>query len=319
MRGDVQRWFDRRTWREIPAAADLVGRKAGTTISVVLPALNEAATIGPIVESVAAELVERVPLVDELLVIDSGSDDDTAAVAAAAGADVVRAADVLPELGTAAGKGEALWKGVAAASGDLVVFLDADLRDFDARWVNGLVAPLLAEPEVQLVKAAYDRTLLGPDGVLHPTGGGRVTELVARPLIATHWPSLAGLAQPLAGEYAGRRALFERLPFVTGYGVELAMLLDTLALVGLDAIAQVDLGRRVHRNRPDTDLGRMAAALQLTALVRRGVVSAAQVELTQFSRDDDGALVPQGSVIGAGERPPLVSIPAYADRTPRTA
>jgi glycosyltransferase involved in cell wall biosynthesis len=170
MRWDVQRWFDRRTWREIPEAADLVGRKAGATVSVVLPALNEAATIGPIVHAVATELVGRVPLVDELLVIDSGSDDDTAAVAAEAGADVVRAADVLPELGNATGKGEALWKGVAASSGDLVVFLDADLRDFDARWVSGLVAPLLAEPEVQLVKAAYDRTLLGPDGVLQPTG-----------------------------------------------------------------------------------------------------------------------------------------------------
>ena len=319
MRGDVQRWFDRRTYRQIPDAAELQARKAGTTVSVVLPALNEAATIGPIVAAVAAELIERVPLVDELVVVDSGSDDGTAALAAAAGADVVLGADVLPATGAARGKGEALWKGVAATSGDLVVFLDADLREFDARWVCGLVAPLLADPDVQLVKAAYDRTLLGPDGRLHPTGGGRVTELVARPLLAAHWPALTGLVQPLGGEYSGRRTLFERLPFVTGYGVELAMLVDTLALAGLDAIAQVDLGRRVHRNRTDEDLGRMAAALQLTALARRGIVSAAQIALTQFARDGDGALTAEESVIHASERPPLVSLPEYAEREPRTA
>ena len=210
------------------------------------------------------------------------------------------------------GKGEALWKGLAASSGDLVVFLDADLAEFDARWVCGLLTPLLVEPEVQLVKAAYDRTLRRPDGTLAPTGGGRVTELVARPLLAAHWPQLTGLAQPLAGEYAGRRSLLERLPFVTGYGVELGMLVDTLELAGMDAIAQVDLGRRVHRNRDDETLGLTAAALQLTALVRSGAEPTEPLDLVQFGRDASGALTPRSTEMTLAERPPLITVPEYA-------
>jgi glucosyl-3-phosphoglycerate synthase len=320
MRRDVHRWFRRRTWHSYPEPADLLERRSGVTVSVVLPALNEAATLGPIVSAVRRDLMETVPLVDELLVVDSGSSDGTAGVAAAAGARVVHVDDVFPEWEALPGKGEALWKGLAASSGDLVVFLDADLAEFDAGWVCGLLTPLLMEPEVQLVKAAYDRTLRRPNGTLAPTGGGRVTELVARPLLSTHWPQLTGLAQPLAGEYAGRRSLLERLPFITGYGVELGMLVDTLELAGMDAIAQVDLGRRVHRNRDDEALGRTAAALQLTALARSGATHAdtahshadESLDLVQFSRDAGGALEPRSTSMTLSERPPLITVPSYA-------
>jgi len=238
MRSDVQEWFATRTssgqdW----SRHRLASLKGSTRVSVVLPARDEAATVGAIVETLRRELVEQVPLVDELLVIDSGSEDSTAAVAHAAGARVVRQADVLPRLGDRPGKGEALWKSLLVASGDLIVFVDADLRDFDEQFVVGLLGPLLTDPGIDFVKAFYDRPLTNGDQVL-PAGGGRVTELVARPLLNLHWPGAAGFVQPLAGEYAGRRTLLEQLPFVSGYGVEIGMLIDVLEEHGLDAMAQ---------------------------------------------------------------------------------
>lgn len=313
MRPDVRRWFDRRTSAaaDWPAAA-LLERKGQATVSVVLPALDEQATVGPIVDTLRRELVEAVPLIDELVVMDSGSTDDTAATAAAAGALVVAAADVLAHLGTVPGKGDVLWKSLFATTGDLVVFVDADLEDFGAHMVTGLLGPLLSDPATAFVKAAYDRPL-GVDA----TGGGRVTELVARPLLNLYWPELAGFVQPLAGEYAGRRSALEAVPFVSGYGVELALLVDLLGLVGLDGLAQVDLGRRVHRNRPDAALAPMASAIWQTALgrldqdgrlvARDGLSSA----LTRFGRDGAGEWVPETADVGVSERPPMATVAGY--------
>ncbi|MFL6139828.1 MAG: glucosyl-3-phosphoglycerate synthase [Frankiaceae bacterium] len=324
MRPDVRRWFERRT----SAAADwplatLLDAKhrrdtGPLTVSVVLPALDEARTIGPIVEAIHGELVAGCGLVDELVVIDSGSGDGTASVAAAAGATVLAHQDVLPELGTRDGKGEALWKSLHATTGDVLVFVDADLLDFDARFVTGLLGPLLTDPAVGFVKATYDRALDTGATVL-PAGGGRVTELVARPLLDLHWPRLAGFVQPLAGEYAGRRDVLERLPFVCGYGVELAMLIDLLDLVGLDALAQVDLGRRAHRNRDDAALGRMAAAIWCTALGRLtsegrlSMTTGPAPALTQFERAD-GGYAAVTTEVEVHERPPMLSVPGYARR-----
>jgi glucosyl-3-phosphoglycerate synthase len=308
-------WFERRTWDAAVDLDALLARKQAQAlrVSVVLPARNEAATIGGIVRAVCRDL-RAIGLVDEVLVVDSHSVDDTAAVARAAGAVVVRQGDVFPEAGDRPGKGEAMWKALAVAEGDLLVFLDADLEEFDSRYVPRLLAPLLLDPGVHLVKGMYERPLPAGAGFL-PSGGGRVTELVARPLINAFWPELADLAQPLAGEYAARRRTLERVPFVSGYGVELGLLVDLLDLVGLDAIAQVDLGRRLHRHQSDEALGRMAMEIQLTAyrrLERQGRIVSAEpptTRLTQFRRGR-GAFDPYEVDIDTAERPPLAELTA---------
>ncbi len=319
MRPDARRWFERRTYPEPgPGAAELLARKGGHRVSVVLPALNEEATVGPIVAAVVTELVERVPLVDEVVVMDPGSTDATARVAAEAGAVVVAEADVLPGHGRHPGKGEALWKSLHVTEGDLVVFVDADLTDFHAGFVTGLLAPLLAEPEVSFVKGCYDRPLARTDGSVSPTGGGRVTELAARPLLDLLWPALAGVVQPLGGEYAGRRSLLERLPFSLGYAVELGLLLDALELVGLDGLAQADLGRRSHRHHDDATLGRMSAAILAAGLERAGLEPAGPA-LVQFVRDASGGFAPEVSPVARGQRPPMCTVPEYTARRARAS
>ncbi len=273
---------------------DLVAAKAssGATTSVCLPARDEAGTIGAIVALVVGH-----PLVDEVLVVDDHSTDGTAEAAAAEGATVVRAADVLPEHGEGPGKGQALWKAVAASRGDLVAFCDADVRDFDARFVVGLLGPLLADPDVDFVKAFYQRP---GDG--HPRGGGRVTEHVARPVLHLLFPGLADVVQPLSGEFAGRRTLLESLPFVEGYGVDLGLLVDVTRAVGVERVVQVDLGRRIHRNRPLSELGPMAAVVLQTALRRAGIDVPAEIVL---ERPDDEPVA-----LRFGERPPLGTLRA---------
>ena len=291
-----------------------MARKAGQRVSVVLPALNESATVGAIVATIRRHWVERVALVDEIVVIDPGSTDGTAKVAERAGAVVVPGRYVLAGYGSSLGKGEALWKSLYVTDGDVIAFLDADLREFDPDYVPRLLAPLLTDPSVVLVKGFYDRPLHPEGGPARAAGGGRVTELVARPLIALHWPALSGVVQPLAGEYAARRALLERLPFVTGYGVELGLLIDALRTAGLDALSQVDLGRRIHRNQDDAALGRMAAALQLTALSRLGRPAPANLALTQYGRSSAGVVEPATSIVHVAERPPMLTVPEYAAR-----
>ncbi|MFG2879741.1 glucosyl-3-phosphoglycerate synthase [Streptomyces sp. NPDC048337] len=310
---EVERWLAVRSWAAADRPLDqLLDRKraAGTTVSVVLPALDEEATVGEIVEVIRRDLIDGrpVPLVDELIVIDSGSSDRTAEVAAKAGARVVHRDEILPRIPALPGKGEVLWRSLLAATGEIVCFVDADLRDFSASFVSGIVGPLLTDPEVQFVKAMYDRPLGDAPGQ-----GGRVTELVARPLLNLHWPQLAGFVQPLGGEYAVRRSLLERLPFPVGYGVELGLLVDALHTVGLDALAQVDVGVRHHRHQDGQALGRMAAAIYRTAQVRLSRGHLVRPELTQFERGPDG-FVPRTYAVDTEERPPMLGIKEYALR-----
>lgn len=277
----------------------LARSKAGRRVSVVIPARDEESTIGQIVAAIRAGLVDRVGLVDELVVIDDRSADRTRRRAVEAGAVVHAAADVLPDLPPAAGKGEALWKGVAATSGDIVAFVDGDLADFDPRFVVGLLGPLLDPSSrgqgVRFVKAFYERPLDG-----QPRGGGRVTELAARPVIAILLPHLADVIQPLSGEFAATRDTLEAVPFVNGYGVDIGLLADVAARFGVDSLAQVDLGRRVHRNRPVYELGPMATEVLLTALSRASVPVPDEVRL---AIPDFGQ-----HVVRRAERPPLASL-----------
>ena len=273
---------------------------------MVIPARDEERTVAGVVGALRAALVERVPLIDEVVVIDSDSADGTATVAAEAGATVYRTDEIAPELGSYPGKGEALWKSLLVTKGDLLVFVDADLTHWGPHFVTGLLGPLLAEPAVQLVKGFYARIATGRDGSTS-TEGGRVTELVARPLLSLWWPELSGVVQPLAGEWAARRELMQSLSIPVAYGVELSTLLDTAAAHGLDSIAQVDLDSRAHKHQTDHDLALMAAELLLVAERRRprpGGPHPASPRLQQFVRDD-GRVRPVARAVPVRERPPL--------------
>ncbi len=305
------------TW----SAGELLAVKQAqrSTLSVVLPALDEERTVGAIVSTLRRELVDEMPLIDELLVMDSGSTDHTELVARRAGATVVAARDVAPAYGAVPGKGDVLWKSVLATSGDIVLFVDADLEDVSSTFVTGMLGPLLTEPTVAYVKAFYDRPLV-TDQVIAASGGGRVTELVARPVLNLYWPDLAGIIQPLSGEYGGRRELLESIPFVSGYGVEIGMLIDVVTSAGLGALAQVDLGRRIHRHQTDDALGRMAAQVLQTALRRVDPNWAgAAIEgarLVQFRRGLHG-FVPTEHDVTVTERPPAASVPTAVRRQAR--
>ncbi|WP_121747679.1 glucosyl-3-phosphoglycerate synthase [Streptomyces sp. E2N166] len=308
---EVERWLSARSWSvgDRPIQQLMAAKQAtGQSVSVVLPALDEEATVGGIVSVIRRELMLRVPLVDELVVVDSGSRDRTSAVAAAAGARVVHRDAILPRVPAVPGKGEVLWRSLLVTGGDIVCFVDADLREFSADFVSGIVGPLLTEPDVHLVKAMYDRPLDAAPGQ-----GGRVTELMARPLLNMHWPRLAGFVQPLGGEYAARRSLLERLPFPVGYGVELGMLVDALHLVGLDALAQVDVGVRKHRHQDGQALGRMSAAIYRTAQLRLARGHLVRPSLIQFERGADG-FEPRTYSVDTEERPPMTEIAEYAAR-----
>ncbi|CAL9459655.1 Glucosyl-3-phosphoglycerate synthase [Streptomyces sp. enrichment culture] len=308
---EVERWLSARSWSlsDRPLQQILAAKRAtGQSVSVVLPALDEEETVGDIVAAIRRDLVLRAPLVDELVVINSGSTDRTAEVAAAAGARVVHRDEILPRIPAVPGKGEVLWRSLMVTSGDLVCFVDADLREFSSDFVTGIVGPLLTDPDVHLVKAMYDRPLGGAAGQ-----GGRVTELMARPLLNMHWPQLAGFVQPLGGEYAARRSLLERLPFPVGYGVELGMLVDALHLVGLGALAQVDVGVRKHRHQDGQALGRMAAAIYRTAQLRLARGHLVRPSLTQFERGENG-FEPRTYPVDTEERPPMAGIAEYAAR-----
>jgi glucosyl-3-phosphoglycerate synthase len=299
----VEDWFARRTWQEPPWAVEqLVAAKRGRRVSVVLPALDEEATVGAIVEAIVPLTRGGRPLVDELVVVDSGSTDRTIEVATAAGARVVRREDVVPDLQPLPGKGEVLWRALAATTGDVICYIDSDLIDFDPAFVPALLGPLLAEEGVHLVKGFYRRPLRLESSEVD-AGGGRVTELLVRPVLAALRPELAAVVQPLGGEYAGTRELLESLPFAAGYGVEIGLLLDTHATSGLDAIAQVNLGVRKHRNRSLLQLGVMGRQILAAALDRCGVPDSGGA-LTQFVQVG-GEWLPASTPVVTAERPPM--------------
>lgn len=304
----VDGWFARRThsWGDWSLEALLAAKRvAGSRVSLVVPARNEAATVGGVVSRVREALMGTTALLDEIVVIDSDSTDDTSAVAQGAGAVVHRAADVRPDLGTVPGKGEAMWKSLFVTTGDLLVFMDADLLDWDTHFVPGLLGPLLTDPSVGLVKGFYERPLAeGRRAAAFE--GGRVTELVARPLLALLFPELTALVQPLAGEWAVRRELFASLSVPTGYAVELAALVDTAAMAGVDAIAQVDLGRRAHRHQSLRDLGAMATQILAAAERRSGRSVADTVPLRQFA-PRAGLAAPLTRRVPVDERPPAAT------------
>lgn len=279
--------------------AELQAAKNGRTVSVVLPALNEAATIGAVIDTITPMLGG---LVDELVVLDSGSTDETAERARAAGARVVSREQALPEVPVQPGKGEALWRSLAATTGDVIVFIDSDLIDPDPMFVPRLVGPILTGEGVHLVRGFYRRPLKLGDA-LDANGGGRVTELVARPLLAALRPELGAVLQPLGGEYAGTRELLTSVPFAPGYGVEIGILIDTYDKFGLEAIAQVNLGVRTHRNRPLNELGPMSRQIIATLLTRCGITDSG-VGLTQFFPAGDGYRS-RTSTVSLADRPPM--------------
>jgi glucosyl-3-phosphoglycerate synthase len=317
---DTWEWFGRRTYHYSqfePAKLRAAKERLGLTVSVCLPTRDEAATVGDIVRALRKRLLERSRLIDEIVVMDAGSVDDTVVIALAEGARVFREQDVLPEVGPGSGKGEALWKSLHACQGDVICWIDADISNFHPRFVQGLLGPLLIDPEVLYVKAFYERPIRERN-VLRPAGGGRVTELVARPLLNLLWPQLAGVVQPLAGEYAGRRVALEQVPFSSGYGVELGLLVDLAERFGMDAIAQVDLERRVHRNQDVQALGRMSFGILQAVFQRlveegRAAPGTYGTTLVQFSNQLREYHMEPREIVTT-RRPPIATVDGYLRR-----
>jgi glucosyl-3-phosphoglycerate synthase len=310
--GDSGAWFARSASRhgDWPVQR-LLAAKGGRRVSVVVPARNEAATIADVVTRIRTDLIDAVALVDELVVIDSDSTDETAAIAADCGAKVYAAADIALDLGRRSGKGEALWKSLFVTSGDVLAFIDADLTEWNPGFVSGLLGPLFADERVLLVKGFYDRLLDDQPGRAASLQGGRVTELVARPLLNLFWPELSAVVQPLAGEWAVRRGTIERLSIPVGYGIEFAVLLDVYAAHGLDAIAQVDLGERGHRHQSVHDLGVMAAEIMHVAAVRQGTRPRDDGDSLLWQYDRRAATPWQSRQVPLAERPPAIDCADY--------
>lgn len=260
----VDRWFAENTFHH-SEFADLkallaLKEKQGVTISLGLPALNEEETVGKVIATLKSSLMDEIPLIDEIVLIDSNSTDDTVKIAESFGIPVHRHPDVLPESGSYRGKGDALWKSLHVLKGDIIAWVDTDITNISPHFVYGLLGPLLKSPQVQYVKGFYQRPIkVGEE--MQAYGGGRVTELVVRPLLNLFYPELSGLIQPLSGEYAGRRAALEQVPFFSGYGVETGLIIDLHEKFGLDGIAQTDLEIRVHHNQPLESLSKMSFAI----------------------------------------------------------
>lgn len=314
----IDAWLRSNTFRhqDFANAGALAAEKArrGLTISLCIPTLDEEATVGRVVSVLKTELMDRHPLLDEIAVIDSGSTDRTREVAAAAGAEVHFSGDILPGHGFRRGKGENLWKAAHHLRGDIICYVDGDIGNIHPRFVTGLAGPLIRDDSILYAKAFYERPIAHTGG-LHPSGGGRVTEILIRPLFSLFFPELTALVQPLSGEYAARREVLERLPFPVGYGVETAHLIDVFRTHGLDAIAQTDLDRRIHRNQSTHDLGRMAFGI-LQAFFRRldgGALPDFSTVLRQFTTEGEYCRQTISEIVEE-ERPPLIEIPEYLAR-----
>lgn len=296
-----------------------VKKTQGLTVSLCIPTLNEEDTIGDVLRCLKHSLVEESGLIDQIAVVDSGSTDRTREIAAAAGSEVYLASDILPECGLARGKGENIWKATAQLSGDILCFVDGDVRNMHPRFVYGPLGVLLREPSISYVKGFYDRPHAAVEIGQSPAGGGRVTEALVRPLFSLFYPELAGFVQPLAGEYAVRRSVLEAISMPSGYGVETAHLIDVLLQHGAAALAQCDLEERLHRHQDTTALGRMSFSILQAFLARTqtaGLLSSS-IDIPQIYRHfvrDEGAMrlieVPFTDV----ERPPLMEVAGYRAR-----
>ncbi len=322
MSDKIDRWLESNTFHhgEFWDILKLVRAKEeqGLTISLCIPTLNEEKTIGKETVIFRSELMERYPLIDEFAVIDSGSEDRTLEVAASYGADTYLASEILPEVGDRRGKGENLWKAIYQLKGDIIVYVDADITNIHPRFVYGIVAPLILNRTIKYCKAFYDRPITYSSGV-RSSGGGRVTEILVRPLFSLFFPELTSLIQPLSGEFAVRRDVLEKIPFPIGYGVETAHILDVYQTWGLDAFAQCDLDQRVHRNQSTSALGKMSFGILQTFLNRLqkyGMVDRLPELATlyrQFQAEGNHYELLKKEIVEY-ERPPMVSIKAYRDK-----
>jgi glucosyl-3-phosphoglycerate synthase len=294
-------------------------RRKNLKISLCLPTLNEEKTIAKEILIVKSELMTRYPLLDEIVVIDSESTDKTREIARSFGADVYKATEILPDLESFKGKGENLWKALYVTKGDIIVYIDADIKNIHHRFVYGLLGPLILFDHIKYVKAFYDRPIAIGKSKIRPTGGGRVTELVVRPLFSLFFPELTQILQPLSGEYAGFREIYEAIPFPIGYGVETSMILDIYEKWGLDVIAQVDLDRRIHRNQDTRALGKMAFVILMTFINRKiklGLIDIKEDlsnEMIQYNLIKN-EYKPDIFQTEGHERPPIIEIPAYREK-----
>jgi glucosyl-3-phosphoglycerate synthase len=319
---DIQKWLHEQTFHhsafwDLRALVEMKQRK-GLSISLCIPTLNEEKTIGKEVVIFKSELMDRYPLVDEIAVIDSGSTDQTCEVARQFGADVYLSAEILPEQGFKRGKGENLWKAIHQLKGDIICYVDADIANIHPRFCYALVAPLLFHDHIQYVKAFYDRPLAFSQGV-RPSGGGRVTEILVRPLFSLFFPELTALIQPLSGEYAVRRQVLERLSFPIGYGVETSHILDVYRQYGLEAFGQTDLDQRIHRNQSTSDLGKMSFGILQSFLhrIEKHALLGSLPPLSDLYRQFQVSETRYEQVIHEiveEERPPMITLEAYREK-----
>ncbi|MEJ5240244.1 MAG: glucosyl-3-phosphoglycerate synthase [Anaerolineales bacterium] len=315
----VDKWFAENTF-DVSEFSDLemllaLKRYQGVTVSLALPALNEEQTVGNVIRTVKQALMDEIPLLDEIVLIDSNSTDRTREIAAEMGIPVYIHQHLLPRLGARHGKGEALWKSLLVTRGDIVLWIDTDIVNIQPHFVYGLLGPLLQDPAIQFVKGFYRRPIKIGDKI-QAGGGGRVTELVARPLLNLFYPELSGMIQPLAGEYGGRREALERLPFFSGYGVEIGLLIEVFERYGLRSIAQVDLKERIHRNQDLEALGKMSFAIIQAVLKKLGERLSRELieevnKTMKLIRYERGTYYLELEEIAELERPPMITIPEY--------
>ncbi len=320
-----EQWLEDNTYHH-SAFSDIdrlvqIKKQKGLKISLCIPTLNEEKTIGKEVVIFVSELMKRYPLIDELAVIDSGSEDRTLEVARSFGSDTYLASDILPDMEPKKGKGENLWKAIYQLKGDIIIYVDADIENIHPRFVYGLLGPLIERDEVKYVKAFYDRPITYSGGI-RSSGGGRVTEILIRPLFSLFFPELSAMIQPLSGEYAVRREVLENISFPIGYGVETSHLLDVLHIYGIDAFAQTDLDQRVHRNQPITALSRMSFGILQTFFSRLkhfGMLETREELLTVFRRvqvsEQQFQMLARNML--EDERPPMIKIPEYVAKFSR--
>ncbi|KKR03610.1 MAG: Glycosyl transferase family 2 [Candidatus Uhrbacteria bacterium GW2011_GWF2_39_13] len=318
----INKWLKEKTFHykdfNIPDLVRIKEEK-NLKISLCFPTLNEEKTIGKSVVMMKSELMLRHKLIDEIAVIDSGSTDSTCVIAKEFGAQVYNSADYLKDEGYYKGKGENMWKALYLLKGDIIVFIDADISNIHHRFAYGLLGPLLQNPDIRYVKAFYSRPFQNEKGIA-PSGGGRVTEILIRPLFSQFFPSLTGIVQPLSGECAGYREIFENISFPVGYGVETGMLIDIYKKWGLDAIAQTNLDLRIHRNQDIASLGKMSFGILQTFWKRLNKykkdlsLSPEALTLRQMSMQDSGGYEISEKLIEEIERKPIIEVPDYKNR-----